>query len=241
MNGARYCSAVICRPRTAIALDGIAAILDGLGTGAGDIVRFNTWRAPPPSPQAYRRAAQDRFEFLSAARPAVTGITIPESTRPGPLIRMDAWAMRSSHGEPLPRRTLKPARHWDWPSPTPYSQGLRCGPWVFVGGQAALDEHGKIVGAGSRADQTELVMRYVSQVLGAAGACFDDVLKLNTYYCHRVGAGALHDGAEPRSRCFSPPGPAWSDVPVRELAWPGMLVEIEAIAAIGPRREVEPP
>ena len=88
---------------------------------------------------------------------------------------------------------------------------------------------------GSRADQTELVMRYVGQVLGAAGACFGDVLKLNTYYCHRVGAGALHDGAEPRSRCFSPPGPALSDVPVDELAWPGMLMEIEAIAAVSPQ------
>ena len=69
------------------ALDGVAAILDGLGAGPGDIVKFNTWRAPPPSPQDYRRAAQDRFDFLAAARPAVTGITIPESTRPGPLIR----------------------------------------------------------------------------------------------------------------------------------------------------------
>ena len=222
------------------ALDGVAAILDGLGAGPGDIVKFNTWRAPPPSPQAYRRAAQDRFDFLAAARSAVTGITIPESTRPGALIRMDAWAMRSNRGEPLPRRTLKPAQHWDWPSPTPYSQGLRCGPWVFVGGQAAFDEHGKVVGAGNRADQTDLVMRYVSRVLEAAGACFDDVLKLNTYYCHRAGAGALRDGAEPRSRWFSPPGPAWSEVPVDELAWPGMLVEIEAIAAIGPRRGVEP-
>ena len=222
------------------ALDGVAEVLDGFGASPGDIVKFNTWRAPPPSPRAYRRAAQDRFDFLAAARPAVTGITIPETMGPVPLIRMDACAMRSSHGGPLPRRTLKPARHWDWPSPTPYSQGLRCGPWVFVGGQAALDEHGKVVGGGNRADQTDLVMRYVARVLEAAGACFDDVLKLNTYYCHRVGAGALHDGAEPRSRCFSPPGPASSDVPVDELAWPGMLVEIEAIAAISPQRGVEP-
>ena len=83
-------------------------------------------------------------------------------------------------------------------------------------------------------------MRYVAQVLGAAGACFDDVLKLNTYHCHRVGAGALRDGADPRSHCFSPPGPALSDVPVDELAYPGMLVEIEAIAAIGLRPGVEP-
>ena len=52
--------------------------------------------------------------------------------------------MRSTGGGPLPRRTLKPAQHWDWPSPTPYSQGLRCGPWLFVGGQAALDEDGNI-------------------------------------------------------------------------------------------------
>ena len=219
------------------ALDGVAAVLDGLGAGPGDIVKFNTWRAPPPSPQGYRRAAQDRFDFLAAAPPAVTGITIPESTGPGPLIRMDAWAMRSNRCGPLPRWTLKPARHWDWPSPTPYSQGLRCGPWVFVGGQAALDERGKVVGVGTRADQTELVMRYVAQVLGAAGAGFDDVAKLNTYYCHRVGAGAWQDGTDPRSRCFSPPGPASSDVPVDELAYAGMLVEIEAIAAVRPRRD----
>ena len=222
------------------ALDGVAAILDGLGAGPGDIVKFNTWRAPPPSPQGYRLAAQDRFDFLDGARPAVTGITIPETTRPGPLIRMDAWAMRTYRGEPLSRRNLKPAQHWDWPSPTPYSQGVRCGPWVFVGGQAALDKHGKVVGAGTRADQIELVMRYVDRVLGAAGASFDDVLKLNTYYCHRVGAGALRDGAETQSRWFSPPGPASSEVPVDELAWPGMLVEIEAIAAVGPRRGDEP-
>ena len=222
------------------ALDGVAAVLDGFGASPADIVKFNTWRSPPPSPQAYRRAAQARFDFLAAAPPAVTGITIPDSTGPGPLIRMDAWAMRSKRGGPLPRRTLKPAQHWDWPSPTPYSQGLRCGPWVFVGGQAALDEHGKVVGAGNRADQTELVMRYVAQVLGAAGACFDDVLKLNAYYCHRVRGGTSQDDAEARSPCFSPPGPAVSNVPVDELAYPGMLVEIEAIAAIIPRRGIEP-
>ena len=222
------------------ALDGVAAVLDGLGAGPDDIVKFNTWRAPPPSPQGYRHAAQDRFDFLAAARPAVTGITIPESTGSGPLIRMDAWAMRSNRGGPLPRRTLTPARHWDWPSPTPYSQGLRCGPWVFVGGQAALDERGKVVGAGTRTDQTELVMRYVARVLAAAGACFDDVLKLNTYYCHRVGVEVLQDGADPRSRCFSPRGPASSEVPVDELAHAGMLVEIEAIAATGPRRGGKP-
>ena len=222
------------------ALEGVAAVLDGFGASPGDIVKFNTWRAPPPSPQGYRRAAQDRFDFLAAARPAVTGITVPASTRPEPLIRMDAWAMRSNRGGPLARRTLKPAQHWDWPSPTPYSQGLRCGPWVFVGGQAALDGHGKVVGGESRADQTELVMRYVDRVLGAAGACFDDLLKLNTYCCHRVGAGALQGGAEPRGRWFSPPGPAWSDVPVDELAYAGMLVEIEAIAALGPRQGGEP-
>ena len=111
---------------------------------------------------------------------------------------------------------------------------------MFVGGQAALDERGNVIGEGSPADQTELVMRYVAQVLGEAGARFEDVLKLNTYYCHRTGAEALHDGADPRSRCFSPPGPAWSDVPVDDLAWPGMLVEIEAIAAIDPPRGIEP-
>ena len=85
--------------------------------------------------------------------------------------------------------------------PEPFCHGLRCEKFIFAGGQSALDEDGKVVGAGNRADQTELVMRYVAQVLGAAGACFDDVLKLNTYYCHSVGAGALQGGADAQ-----PPG-----------------------------------
>ena len=221
------------------ALDGVAAVLDALGAVPGDIVKFNTWREPPPSPAAYGRAAQERFDFLSAARPAVTGITIPASAGPGPLIRMDAWAMRSTGAEPLPRRALKPGGHWDWPSPTPYSQGLRCGPWLFVGGQAALDARGRVVGALDPAGQTELVMRYVARVLEAAGAGFDDVLKLTTYYCHGDGDAVLRAGTEARNRRFSPPGPAWSDVPVDELAWPGMLVEIEATAAIGPEGSID--
>ena len=62
----------------------------------------------------------------------------------------------------------------------------------------------------------------------------------HSYYCHSVGAEASQGGAEARSRSCSPPGPALSDVPVDELAYPGMLVEVEAIAAIGPRRGNEP-
>ena len=39
------------------ALDGVAAILDGLGVGPGDIVKFSTWRAPPPSPEDRKHKA----------------------------------------------------------------------------------------------------------------------------------------------------------------------------------------
>ena len=121
------------------------------------------------------------------------------------------------------------------PLPEPFCHGLRCEEFLFTGGQAALDRRGRVVGARDPAGQTELAMRYLARVLDAAGAGLDDVLKLTTYYCHGTGVAVLRAGAEARSRRFSPPGPAWSDVPVDELAWPGMLVEIEAIAAMGSR------
>ena len=99
---------------------------------------------------------------------------------------------------------------------------------IAVSGQADFDSFGQAAHPGDARAQVVAVVGRIRERLdrvGAAGACFDDVLKLNTYYCHRVGAGALRDGADPRSHCFSPPGPALSDVPVDELAYPGMLAE----------------
>ncbi|GAA3050892.1 RidA family protein [Streptomyces olivoverticillatus] len=52
---------------------------------------------------------------------------------------------------------------------------------VALSGQVALDADGKVVGAGDPAAQARQVFDNVRRCLAAAGATFDDVVKL-TYY-----------------------------------------------------------
>ena len=108
--------------------------------------------------------------------------------------------------------------HWDWPSPTPYSHGVRCGAWLFVGGQAALDAHGAVQSRDA-AEQRRLVREHLLRVLRAGQATTDDLVKVNTYYCPSA--------REPGSML---PAAAHSHVPVEALAYPGLTIEIEAIA-----------
>ena len=59
--------------------------------------------------------------------------------------------------------------------PDPYepfrlSQGFRVGDLVIVSGQAAIDEHGELVGVGDFDAQAEQVFRNLRRVLEAGGS-----------------------------------------------------------------------
>lgn len=211
-------------------LEKFETILAEFSAGPADIVKVNSWRAPPASNAAYVQAARDRFDFLQPAAPAVTGITVPGLRASGCLIRLDLWAMLTREGHSLPHTRLQPENHWDWKLATGYSHGLRCGDWLFVGGQAALDEHGEIQQPGKPIPQTRITMDFVERILREGDTGFDDVLKLNTYYCGTDDATRLHENLQVRNACFNVPGPASTGVPVDNLAYPGQEVEVEAIA-----------
>jgi 2-iminobutanoate/2-iminopropanoate deaminase len=110
----------------------------------------------------------------------------------------------------------------------PYSQGIVTNGFVFTAGQIALDPvAGKIV-EGGIVDQTERVMQNLQEVLRAAGASWDDVVKTNVY---------LHDLSdfptvnEIYGRWLGKARPARSTVQVPGLPR-GALVEIDAIAVV---------
>jgi enamine deaminase RidA (YjgF/YER057c/UK114 family) len=213
--------------QNARALSSVANILDQLLTSADDIVKFNTWRAPPPTVQAYTDADQDRFSFLCGAAPAVTGITVPNLQATGDLIRMDASAMLPAAAE---RFRLMPMDHWDWKLKTSYSHGVRCSDLLFVGGQAALDEHSDVVRLDMTAAQTHIAMIYIGRILREGGATFDDVIKLNAYYRGTDSVAGLTENLKVRNSYFAAPGPIATAVPVDNLAYPRMQIEIEVVA-----------
>ena len=103
-------------------------------------------------------------------------------------------------------------------------QGARL---FYVSGQVGVDSRGKLqVGIEK---QVEQVLKNVAQVLKSAGMGFGDVVKVNTYLTDSrfiVPFRAVRDRFFPE-----PPYPASTLVIVAGLADPGMLVEIEVVAA----------
>ena len=110
------------------------------------------------------------------------------------------------------------------------SQGFRVGDLVIVSGQAALDEHGNIVGAGDFDAQAEQVFRNLARVLEAGGSSLERVVKVTIFLTDMANFGKI---VELRRRWFTPPYPADTIVEVSALALPELEIEIEAIAVAG--------
>jgi enamine deaminase RidA (YjgF/YER057c/UK114 family) len=102
---------------------------------------------------------------------------------------------------------------------------------VAVSGQVALDEDGQVVGAGDPAAQARQVFENLRRCLAAAGATFNDVIKL-TYFVTDVAympaIRAVRDEA-----LGTGPLPASTAVQVAALVSPELLLEIEALALTG--------
>jgi enamine deaminase RidA (YjgF/YER057c/UK114 family) len=103
---------------------------------------------------------------------------------------------------------------------------------AFVSGQVAVDKEGKIVGPGDLKIQIKTAAENLVAALAAVGAKPADIVKMNTYIVQYKQAdyAAMR---EARAVLF-PSGdpPASTLIGVHSLAVDGLLVEIEAVAAI---------
>jgi enamine deaminase RidA (YjgF/YER057c/UK114 family) len=132
------------------------------------------------------------------------------------------------------KQRLMPEGHWDWSMPVPFSQGWRCGDLIFVGGQISADEHGRTIGAGDIEVQTRNVFESIRNVLAEAGATMQDIVKFNTFYVFDGSGEELTEYWERMTRVrmefFEEPAACGTGVRVSGLAYPDLLIEVEAIA-----------
>jgi len=112
------------------------------------------------------------------------------------------------------------------------SQGIRFGDFLFISGQAGAGEDGKIVKGGFRA-QGEQAFANLRRALEAGGASLDDVIKVTIFV---TDMNNFKDVVELRREFFSEPYPADTIAQVSALYDPEVEIEIEAIAAVRPRR-----
>jgi enamine deaminase RidA (YjgF/YER057c/UK114 family) len=142
----------------------------------------------------------------------------------------------------LPRRRYQPDGHWWVGLDVNSSQGLGCGPMIFIAGQVDLDAKAVQQNPGDLVAQTRRSMAYVGAVLAEAGAVYGDLVKLTVFYVNdgTVDEQNLLGELAAGLGSMSSPGPAITLVPVVALAFPGMEIEIEAIAMRGQNGEVLP-
>ncbi|MFD7298939.1 RidA family protein [Streptomyces sp. NPDC059897] len=114
------------------------------------------------------------------------------------------------------------------PAPAYSHVVMGSGRLIAVSGQLALDEKGELVGPGDPLAQARQVFENLRRCLAAAGASFEDVVKV-TYFVTDVA----HMPAVRQARDeFLDPArlPAASAVQVAALMAPDFLMEIEALA-----------
>jgi len=128
----------------------------------------------------------------------------------------------------MPRVIIQPEGVWD-PRPR-FAQVVRIGNHVYVAGQTAVDERGNVVGKGDIEAQARQVFRNLQRCLEAAGANFDQVVKLNIY---STDLDAHLPALTKTRREFFPREPvASTTIQVPRLVHPDWLLEIEAVAVL---------
>ena len=133
----------------------------------------------------------------------------------------------------MARKYVWPKGHWSWPFKVTHKHGLRDGEMIFVGGQVDVDDKGTVRHPGDLAAQTRVAMDHIETVLKELEADLEDVTKLVMFYVNRGDVDELKALATVRERFKGPTPPAIMPVQLPTLAYPGMMVEIEAIAMRG--------
>ncbi|HTY55692.1 MAG TPA: RidA family protein [Candidatus Binataceae bacterium] len=126
------------------------------------------------------------------------------------------------------RKNLDPG--WAWDDRLPLVQGKKIGNTILVSGQIAYDSNGNLVGEGDMKAQTRQVFANIKSILESAGSGLKDIVKINTYI---TDASKFMDMLAVRTEIFGDEPPASTAVVVAALAFPGLLVEIEAMAITG--------
>ena len=104
---------------------------------------------------------------------------------------------------------------------------------VYVSGQVSWGPDGRVVGAGDMRAQCEQVFKNLTAVLAAAGAGWEDIVKMNSYMVN-LNAENVATFREARAAYLKPGQmPASTLVGVTSLVQPELLLEVEVVAAVG--------
>lgn len=110
-----------------------------------------------------------------------------------------------------------------------YCDAVAFGNLLFISGIAPLDENLNVIGGDDAAAQTEAILSAMDKILKAAGAGFNDILKVTVLLTDIEDRSKINPV---REKYFGTARPASTLFEVSKLAIPGMKVEIEAVVGL---------
>jgi 2-iminobutanoate/2-iminopropanoate deaminase len=114
--------------------------------------------------------------------------------------------------------------------PFGFTNCVRLGNVLYLSGISALDPQGKVLGDDIET-QTIGTYRNVEQVLRAGGSSLDQILQMTSFVVDLGKNGAGYVAA--RSKILTKPTYTSATIGVSALMVPGLLLEVQCIAAVG--------
>lgn len=118
-----------------------------------------------------------------------------------------------------------------WEATFGYARAVRAGDLVVVAGTTAISEDGVVLAPGDAGGQVHVIVDRIEQALAQAGASLEHVVQTRIFVTDVARADEIGRAHGER---FGAHPPATSMVEVAALIDPRMLVEIEAVAVVGP-------
>jgi len=216
--------------QTELMMRNLEKTLAAAGCDFGDVVKLNVYYSGDGTAESWTGPAKIRAGFFPDPGPAATGMPLQRFAHDDVLTRIAVTAVRPTDGSRADKQFSWPEGHWDWTEPMPYKHGNRAGNVIHIGGQVSLDAGGDVLDPGDMIAQTRTAMENLEKVLAGFDATLDDVVKVTTFYQGSASADALHENLLIRSGSYQEPGPATTGIPIPNLVYDNMVIEIEVIA-----------
>ena len=224
--------------QTRQALENVKAILEEAGFSFSDIAKIRIFLA---SKDDYERVNDVRIPFYAehfpeGDYPTSTAVRAPLVV-PGLNVEIEAFACKRKRTYDVDDRIVK-LIPLDIKKQPLWRLGAETDGLLWVTGQPGLDIHAKLVGEDA-ATQARQSLSNVSDIVEAGGFAVTEIVKLTTY----LSEGADYESVMAVQNAFLAERFSAGDFPatttvVAQMPPPGMLVEVEVVAAHGEKRVI---